>query len=159
MRVERAAPTDAVKRKCLLEELPGIGPLTPLHSALRATDEECRRSAKPRYRPDARTRGRSTGARRDLRGQLTEDSAWMLWFCRASRTISPRSSNLNEFTYFGHDHVFANAMSGKVVLPERLRMSATGQAFRHVLRIPAILPGVAAAQLPRLSMSRKQNPA
>ncbi len=55
---------------------------------------------------------------------------------------------LDGFTYVGHGHVFANAMSGNVVLLGLA--AATGdwrQAFRHVLPILAFLAGVFLARL------------
>jgi uncharacterized membrane protein YoaK (UPF0700 family) len=66
---------------------------------------------------------------------------------------------LDAFTYFGHGRVFANAMSGNVVLLGAFAASRQWtQALRHVLPIAAFLFGVAAAQLPRLRAIRESVP-
>jgi len=66
---------------------------------------------------------------------------------------------LDAFTYLGHGHVFANAMTGNVVL---LGVNAaTGrwnQSFDHLRPILAFLSGVAVAQVFRLPRFRKWIP-
>jgi uncharacterized membrane protein YoaK (UPF0700 family) len=66
---------------------------------------------------------------------------------------------LDAFTYFGHGHVFANAMSGNVVLLGMFAASGQwAQAFHHMLPIAAFLLGVAAAQLPGLPAAHETVP-
>jgi uncharacterized membrane protein YoaK (UPF0700 family) len=55
---------------------------------------------------------------------------------------------LDSFTYFGHGRVFANAMSGNVVLLGAYAAAGNWpQSFRHLIPIAAFLLGVATAQL------------
>ena len=63
---------------------------------------------------------------------------------------------LDAFTYFGHGRVFANAMSGNIVLLGAFAAARDWrQGFRHLTPIAAFLLGVATAQLPRLPAIRK----
>jgi uncharacterized membrane protein YoaK (UPF0700 family) len=69
---------------------------------------------------------------------------------------------LDAFTYLGHGHVFANAMSGNVVL--MATYAGTGdwrQALRHLPPILAFLLGVAVAQIFQMVRVRSmlRNPA
>jgi len=62
---------------------------------------------------------------------------------------------LDAFTYLGHGQVFANAMSGNVVLLGA--MAAVGnwrQAIRHIPPLIAFMVGVFAAQAMRLPVAR-----
>jgi uncharacterized membrane protein YoaK (UPF0700 family) len=79
-----------------------------------------------------------------------------------SSILAASGGFLDAFTYVGHGHVFANAMTGNVVL---MAVAATSgqvsQAVRHIPPILAFLLGVAAAQafhLPRVR-ARLQYPA
>ena len=67
---------------------------------------------------------------------------------------------LDSFTYLGHGHVFANAMSGNVVL---LGVNAASgkwsQSLAHLRPILAFLLGVAVAQCFRLPRFRGRMPA
>jgi uncharacterized membrane protein YoaK (UPF0700 family) len=80
--------------------------------------------------------------------ETLERSLWIASILAASGGF------LDAFTYIGHGHVFANAMTGNVVLFAVL--STTGrwpQAIEHIPPILAFLCGVAAAetfQLPRV---------
>jgi uncharacterized membrane protein YoaK (UPF0700 family) len=64
-----------------------------------------------------------------------------------SAILAASGGFLDAFTYVGHGHVFANAMTGNVVL---MAIAATSgqvsQAVRHIPPILAFLLGVAAAQ-------------
>ncbi len=66
---------------------------------------------------------------------------------------------LDAFTYFGHGRVFANAMTGNVVL---LGVAAAAgnwrQALRQMLPIAAFLLGVSVAQLPQFPRVRDSLP-
>lgn len=66
---------------------------------------------------------------------------------------------LDAFTYFGHGRVFANAMTGNVVLLGAFAAAGNWvQSLRHALPIFAFLLGVATAQLPQLPRIRKLIP-
>ena len=63
---------------------------------------------------------------------------------------------LDAFTYFGHGRVFANAMTGNIVLLGSFAAARDWrQVFRHLTPIAAFLLGVATAQLPRIPAIRK----
>jgi uncharacterized membrane protein YoaK (UPF0700 family) len=55
---------------------------------------------------------------------------------------------LDAFTYIGHGHVFANAMTGNVVLlGVALAGGDRGQSVRHIVPIAAFVAGIVAARL------------
>ncbi len=64
---------------------------------------------------------------------------------------------LDAFTYIGHGHVFANAMTGNVVLLGVNCISGTwGTGLRHLPPILAFLVGVSTAKLIELSAARRR---
>lgn len=71
-----------------------------------------------------------------------------------SALLAASGGSLDAFTYIGHGHVFANAMTGNVVLLAVAASEGRGaEALRHVPPVLAFLMGVAAAQsfqLPRV---------
>lgn len=93
----------------------------------------------------------SQAASRAARLATAENSLWVAALLAASGGF------LDAFTYLGHGHVFANAMTGNVVLLGVF--TATGdwiQSLRHVPPLLAFLLGVAVAQiltLPRMRAS------
>jgi len=90
-----------------------------------------------------------------VRWQAAQNSPWIAGILAAAGGF------LDAFTYFGHGRVFANAMSGNVVLLGVA--AATGdwrQSYRHLQPILAFLLGVAAAQTFRLPrMAKVRDPA
>jgi uncharacterized membrane protein YoaK (UPF0700 family) len=83
----------------------------------------------------------------------TEASLWV------AALLAAVGGFLDAFTYFGHGHVFANAMTANVVL---LGVAAAGGDWRQSLRlvqpIVAFLCGVAVAQLPQIPRVRRSVP-
>lgn len=75
---------------------------------------------------------------------------------RVSATLAAAGGYLDAFTYVGHGHVFANAMTGNVVL---LGVDAMAGSWRrslsHLLPILMFLIGVAAARTTRLTGIRR----
>jgi uncharacterized membrane protein YoaK (UPF0700 family) len=74
---------------------------------------------------------------------------------RVAALLAAAGGFLDAFTYVGHGHVFANAMTGNVVLLAVSAVSGDGrQALAHLLPIVSFVAGVAAAdvlRLPRVS--------
>ncbi|MBB6143246.1 uncharacterized membrane protein YoaK (UPF0700 family) [Silvibacterium bohemicum] len=64
---------------------------------------------------------------------------------------------LDGFTYVGHGHVFANAMTGNVVLLGISCVSGTWQTgFRHLPPIVAFIIGISAARIMKLPGARSR---
>lgn len=74
---------------------------------------------------------------------------------RVAALLAAAGGFLDAFTYVGHGHVFANAMTGNVVLLAVSAVSGDGrQALAHLRPIVSFVAGVAAAdvlRLPRVS--------
>jgi uncharacterized membrane protein YoaK (UPF0700 family) len=68
-----------------------------------------------------------------------------------SATLAAAGGFLDAFTYVGHGHVFANAMTGNVVLLGVDSLSGSwNRSLHHLLPICMFLSGVAAARMMRL---------
>jgi uncharacterized membrane protein YoaK (UPF0700 family) len=74
-----------------------------------------------------------------------------------SATLAGAGGFLDAFTYVGHGHVFANAMTGNVVLLGVDAISGSWQlCLRHLLPILMFLLGVAGARFARLPGVRER---
>jgi uncharacterized membrane protein YoaK (UPF0700 family) len=73
-----------------------------------------------------------------------------------SATLAAAGGFLDAFTYVGHGHVFANAMTGNVVLMGVDVLSGSWrESMRHLLPISMFLCGIAAARALRLPRARQ----
>jgi uncharacterized membrane protein YoaK (UPF0700 family) len=74
---------------------------------------------------------------------------------RVALLLSLSGGFLDAFTYIGHGHVFANAMTGNVILlGVKLTAGDIAQAARHIPPIVAFLAGVFLAQALRIYVAR-----